>query len=173
MGKLQIPRIYLSLQKTLPRFRAWLVERGSEIRAPTNEWEVLRFLAPEGIAIVYRRQDNTLTWTGPAKAAYEAFLHQKPWRAMDRAPRQRLKASQHRRHVIDLMARDGDTCAYCGQPLNHDTATIEHFVALTSGGPNHMANKMLACVDCNSTASHLSVREKLELAILKRNQIGT
>jgi hypothetical protein len=49
--------------------------------------------------------------------------------------------------------------------LSFETATIEHVVAITSGGTNHLSNKALACEPHNRQAGHLSAREKFELAI--------
>jgi len=46
--------------------------------------------------------------------------------------------------------------------------TIEHFVPITAGGTSHLANLSLAHKECNAGASHLSVRQKVEMAVRNR-----
>ena len=65
------------------------------------------------------------------------------------------------------MARDGDNCFFCRKPLAGDL-TVEHLVALAHGGPNHISNLVCAHAACNHEAGHLSVAEKVALALAKR-----
>jgi 5-methylcytosine-specific restriction endonuclease McrA len=74
--------------------------------------------------------------------------------------------------VISLAERDGWDCCYCFASLNIETATIEHFVPVTSGGDSHMANLSLACRPCNQEAGHMPVRAKMEMAVRKRGRVG-
>lgn len=153
------------IQPRLEKFRAWLAANGSEIRGPTNEYEVLRFTTPDGIGIIYRTQRNALrAWTGGAKEAWECFAGGMPWRAIEKPVR---KGKTHRL-ISDLMKRDGKTCVYCGVLLTHETATVEHMLSITHGGTSHIANLALACAGCNEKVGHMSVREKLEVAVKQR-----
>lgn len=152
-----------------PTFEAWLVEHGSAILAPTNEWEVIRFIGQNATCVVYSDSRQCIKdhhWQHGARGAFDAFTQKKPWRASKRTnigQRKRINT------VRSIAQRDGWTCAYCLCALDEDDATIEHFVALTHGGPDHLANQVLACQPCNAEASHLSAREKIEAAVRKRS----
>ena len=152
--------------KVRPAFNAWLIANGSAILEPTNRYEVARFLTALGTGVIYRNDGNRLSsWQGGAAEAFHAFQAGKPWRARDRTARRSGKA---RNMFLSLIARDGWACMYCGHAVTDETATIEHVVAVTHGGPNHLANLSLAHGDCNQAAGHLSAREKLERALVLR-----
>lgn len=163
-----LPRDVKAFVQQREAFEAWLIGRGSAVLAPTNPYEVMRFIAREQIAIIYRNTNDRILaehWRNGAAEAYMAFLTGRAWRAVKKTsvgPRKRINL------VRSLAERDGWTCVYCGKELAEHTATIEHFVALTHGGPDHPANQLLACSSCNRRASHLSVREKVEVAIKGR-----
>lgn len=70
--------------------------------------------------------------------------------------------------IAYLIARDGDGCLYCGRPIDPSACTVEHVVARAAGGPDHASNLALAHTECNAAAGHLSVAEKLRLAIRMR-----
>ena len=71
----------------LERFKNWLVANGSEILAPTNEWEVLRFRGDRGTAIIYRNAAGRLNWQNGSDRAYRAWKNEKPWRAQPKTRR--------------------------------------------------------------------------------------
>jgi hypothetical protein len=149
-------------------FEAWLLAKGSAIMQPSNPFEVSRFLTDRGIWIVYRNDSGRLTsWLNGADDAYLAFLQAKPWRAVQKVHRGR-KTTQT---CAALVKRDGAGCVYCNCVLSIDSATVEQLVPIASGGTNHLQNKTLACHQCNGEAGHLSVREKIELAIAKRSKV--
>jgi len=151
---------FLKRQET---FEKWLVERGAEVLAPTNEWEVLRFRTGRGVSIVYRKANGTLTFTGESKAAYDGYGNpngpNSGWRGTERTGR-KAKSSPT---CATLRQRDGDTCFYCHQVVAVEDESVEHLVALTAGGPDHLANMALACRPCNLEAGHLSLMDKLRL----------
>ena len=62
-----------------------------------------------------------------------------------------------------LQRRDGNACFYCGRTRKEGEATIEHFVALAAGGPDHPDNLALAHANCNIRAGHLSAVAKVRL----------
>lgn len=138
-------------------FRRWLGHRGSEILAPTNPYEVLRFTAPKGAGVVYRKANGKLTWNDQAGKAWNAFQNRNPWRVLPKLDRQPL------RHLVPaLIERDGDACFFCGIELGDDI-TVEHLVPKVHGGPDCLANLTLAHADCNARADNLSVAEKVRL----------
>ena len=146
-------------------FEAWLLERGSAIKQITNPYEVIRFMGVDAECIVYRKANHTIShWANGAAEAYRAFLDGTPWRASARGKRDPKRTNL----VRSLAQRDGWACVFCGKPTEIETVTVEHFVPITAGGTSHMANLSLAHKECNAAASHLSVREKVELAVRKR-----
>lgn len=151
------------------RMKPWLLANGSAVYAPSNPYEVARFLAADGlVAIVYINGAGRVTsWMNGADVAATAFLDGRPWRAVARTRRDAKTVQDYRA----LVRRDGTGCMYCAQPLTLEAATIEHVVPITAGGTNHLANKALACAAHNAQAGHLSAREKLELAIRIRQQV--
>lgn len=60
-------------------------------------------------------------------------------------------------HITYLMARDGEDCALCGEPLdrhikneNHPLyVTFDHIIPSSSGGPDTLDNLQLAHLKCN------------------------
>lgn len=49
----------------------------------------------------------------------------------------------------DLVARDGDRCAWCRKPVPADQRTRDHLVPVSAGGSNASSNLVLACGRCN------------------------
>lgn len=145
----------------LDTIKAFLAARGAEVLIPTSQWEVLRFRAGDVTSIVYRNAQDQLNLTGQSQAALKSFFNQTPWRAMPKRKRTRSNKRSPLR-VAELLARDGDCCFLCGGPLGDDI-TEEHLVAVTHGGPNHIANMALAHCKCNLQMHHLSVMEKIAL----------
>lgn len=148
--------------KTKEDFGLWLLAHGSAILAPTNQYEVLRFLGPRETCVIYRNESGRITsWVNGASVAWCAFLRNEEWRATERSKRDKKTVNI----INSLSDRDGWGCLYCPAILSVDTATLEHIVPLTSGGTNHLANLTLACELCNKKAGHLSAREKFEIAL--------
>lgn len=163
----ELPLTRSAFDKTWPTFSKWLVEHGSAILKPTNKYEAARFLTDVGTGVVYANRKGEIThWSNNADAAFLAYKAGTPWRAIDAI----VRSKKTRREYEALVARDGNGCMYCAAPLSIDSATIEHVVPVTSGGPNHLANKALACEPCNRKAGNLSAREKLEMAIRIRSR---
>ena len=156
----RLPATLSKFMKEWPKFHAWLLERGSEIRPSPNSYEVARFTTPEGVGIVYRNGSNALTsWVGGADTAWAAWKDGTAWAVGERAKRQGGKRA-HR--IKALTERDGYGCWFCGRPLGDDI-TLEHLVAVAHGGPDHLSNLVLAHQGCNQRADHLSVAEKVRL----------
>ncbi|NIA70743.1 HNH endonuclease [Pelagibius litoralis] len=165
-----LPRTPKAFAKRWPAFKGWLQARGSEVRTPTNQYELARFTTPEGVGVVYRNGREVISaWKGGADDAFSAFLDAKPWRVgvKTKTPGK----SKRDRRINDIMDRDGNACCYCGglfAPRGEFASpgkkmTIEHFVPRTNGGPDNLANSALAHQDCNNRAGNLSVAEKMRL----------
>ena len=61
------------------------------------------------------------------------------------------------------VARDGDTCVWCGRPFSALVPpTTEHVVPRLKGGPSWPENEVAACRRCNSGRGHRSPVDWLE-----------
>lgn len=151
----------------LKAFKDWLVQRGAVLKPITNPYEVLRVDTSEGVFVVYTNSKGKQTWPVGIDALRSAYLDGKD---IPLAPEQ--KSRVRLRHQIEaIAARDGLECWFCENGfLTPDSReiTIEHLVAVSHGGPNHMSNLVLACPDCNSEAGQLSVAEKVLVREAKR-----
>lgn len=169
-GKRKIPRTTQDYAKIKAEFEAWLLAHGSALYKPTNAYELARFLTPDGIGIIYVNQSGFISaCMNGANEAVRAWSKSTPWRAVQKTKRRNTFGSRERDYNA-LVERDGAGCFYCGTPLLLEFATIEHMIPVTSGGNNHLANKVLACHQHNLEAGHRSVREKLEMAMRIRFQ---
>ena len=140
------------------KFRAALVAAGSEMLAPTNPYELLRFRSSYGVGIVYRTKRGRETWNTEAKQARAHIADSKGSLAPVVVQGRRKDAGT----VNALLIRDGAQCFFCRQPLGDDV-TVEHLVAIAHGGPNHVSNLFLAHGECNRRAGHLSAPEKIAM----------
>jgi hypothetical protein len=155
------PRTAEQFRKEWPNFKKWLEASGSTIGAPTNPYEVARFLTDGAVGVIYRDGGGRLTsWTGGSAEAWAAWKGGQPWRA---APKTKRNSSSRKRRsdYAALVQRDGSACVYCGELLIDDTATVDHIVPLTQQGPDNLANKALACESCNKACGCLSPVEKM------------
>lgn len=57
-------------------------------------------------------------------------------------------SSKYKKARLVVLARDGYTCAYCGQ----DATTVDHIQSIKSGGdPVSLENMIACCKRCNSS----------------------
>lgn len=54
------------------------------------------------------------------------------------------------RRATHVVARDGWDCRYCGVRLIYRTVTVDHVVPTSKGGPDVLANCVLARESCNA-----------------------
>ena len=154
-------------KKLASNFSDWLLSHGSEMRAPSNLYEVARFTTPEGVGVIYRNVAGKLSWQNGADKAWQAFRgDDNGWRVGEKRKRGKLK------HRIDAMKkRDGDDCWYCGGRFAPDNEpsepglklTIEHLCPVIHGGPDHLGNLVIAHEKCNTKAGNLSVADKVRM----------
>lgn len=159
-------------QFKMPQFAAWLVENGAEVGIPTNPYEVIRYRAYHADSakalthIVYAKESGLLNFQGASAEHYGLFQAGLTFGrvAALAKPEQPKKAdptkSQIRRER--LLERDGDECWFCGRPMGDD-CTIEHLVAKSKGGVNHLDNYALAHARCNHDAADKPLIQKLEM----------
>jgi 5-methylcytosine-specific restriction endonuclease McrA len=151
------------LIKKLPRFKTWLVERGAEVLEPTNEYEMVRFKTGKGTSVIYRKKSeaSSCSFIGEAETAWREYKSPgSTWRAIPATKRQRGRSSVE---CVTIRKRDGDNCFLCGHYVSEATESVEHLVALTHGGTQHISNKFLAHEHCNKEVGHKSAVEKIKI----------
>jgi 5-methylcytosine-specific restriction endonuclease McrA len=73
------------------------------------------------------------------------------------------------------MERDQWTCRYCGEPVTTGTATLDHIVPQSLGGPNTPENLTTACLTCNAIKSGRTYEEAapdILAALVRRKAIA-
>lgn len=149
-------------------FERFITDRGGEVLAPTNPYELIRFKTATATAIIYTKASGRITFHGGSKSAWEAFLKGSSWTAGNKTKRKKGGASVV---IRSLIRRDGCLCFYCGTEVQDEDASVEHVVPLNAGGTDHMANKVLAHKRCNGEAGHLSVINKVRLREAKHREL--
>lgn len=144
------------ISKRMPEFVKWLSAAGAELLEPTNPWELLRFRGNGETSIIYKNSAGKITFTGDSRKAFEAFSEGKNWRANERARRKNVSPT-----VATIRKRDGDRCFFCGLVVSVDEESVDHLVALTHGGPNHISNFVLMHRLCNYRCGNMSAPEKI------------
>jgi len=142
-------------------FKKWLEARGCEIFPVTNEYELLRFKGKE-TGVVYSSGKTSNQYTRHA-----FFCFSNPSEKWDGAPIKELRQTTYRKEKRKLLERDGDICFLCGLKLFEDI-TIEHLIALASGGKNSLDNMVLMHRKCNELSGTLPISEKVKLALNNR-----
>lgn len=149
----------------VPGFVAWLAFNGAEIGVPTNAYEVVRYLAhAEGhrkpvTHIVYAKENGLLTFMPGTREHYAQFLGVDGTGALAG----KMGASQRKNMRAAIIARDGKGCWFCGGATTAATESIEHLVPRSKGGPDTMANFVLAHKKCNVTAGDMDLGGKIAL----------
>ena len=72
-------------QEELDQFISWLLAHGSEVLAPTNPYELLRFTTQDGVAIIFKNADGEIT--KDRNGAFEVlrcFRKKRNWNGGDR-----------------------------------------------------------------------------------------
>ena len=94
------------------------------------------------------------SWAAVAVAAQEEAIHT-PSRAIRiprvvvlvahaHLPRHRVRFSR-----LNVYARDGSTCQYCGRRLPRSELNLDHVVPRSRGGSTSWENVVCSCVTCN------------------------
>lgn len=146
-------------KKDVAKFKKWLIDRGAEILACTNEWELIRFKANGNLGIVYQNRTQYVSKvTGEAQKAIHCYTHKEPYTCSEVGKRVR-------RHIVikTLLERDGTDCFYCGKEMEDREETVEHIFSIGQGGRNHINNLALSHYSCNLLAANKCVVDKIKL----------
>lgn len=146
-------------------FVAWLAYNGAEIGVPTNQYEVVRYLAhTEGhrkpvTHIIYAKENGLLTFMPGTREHYAQFLGIEG----DGALKGKMNRTKRMSFRAQIIARDGKGCWFCGEATTAATESIEHLVPRSQGGPDTLANFVLAHRKCNERAGDKSLNDKIAL----------
>jgi 5-methylcytosine-specific restriction endonuclease McrA len=154
-------------KKLAKRFEEFLQAGGAEILKTSNPWELARFRSANGICVVYQKANGKVSYSNEhAHNAYTAFIEARKWTAGEISERIRRKTVEEL-----LFERDGVKCFFCDLPFSKvgNPPTLEHLLAISDGGNNHLSNLCLAHEECNKAAANLSIVEKVKL----RDQRGS
>lgn len=150
--------------KNAEKFKTWLTKRGAEVLDPTNPWEVVRFRTTNGVSVIYTNKRGNHTFTGESEEAYNAYINNKVWKAVNRK-RQQLRARKAK-----LAARDGKRCFVHGDPRGFDELTIEHVLSFAHGGTDNDNNLILVCQQANKELGNLPIARKIDIIVAARMQ---
>lgn len=64
--------------------------------------------------------------------------------AYEHLPKGRVRFSR-----LNIYARDGDTCQYCGHKLARNELNLDHIIPRSQGGKTSWENVVCSCVPCN------------------------
>ena len=142
------------------KFKNWLTARGVEIIPCTNEHEDVRFKGRE-IGVLYKSGKVANEYT---LEAFRCFIENKRW---DGKPVNTGRYRNYKNEKAKLLQRDGSDCFYCGKSMKDDIS-LEHLIALSSGGQNSLSNMVLCHEKCNQEVENKPISEKVKLAIKKR-----
>lgn len=156
------------MKKKLPAFIEWLRAHGASVMEPTNEWELFRFKGDNGVAVAYSSKRGSVTFTGDAELAWDAFTSGGPFKAYTPKAKRRRPATPT---IRTLRKRDGDLCFFCQRFVSVENETQEHLVPFSHGGPNHISNLVLAHKHCNQRAGHLDAVSKIRQHVAARLEL--
>lgn len=148
------------IRKRMPKIKAWLSAAGAEVLEPTNEWELLRFRADGQTCVVYVNRLDRLTMDGLTTRVMTAYFNGLPWHAHVKVKGKRTSVDEK-----TIRRRDGDECFFCCEPVALGEGSIEHLVAVSHKGPNHISNKFLAHRDCNAKAGNQPAPVKIAIHV--------
>lgn len=154
-------------------FVAWLAYNGAEIGVPTNQYEVVRYLAhAEGhrkpvTHIIYAKENGLLTFMPGTREHYAQFLGIEG----DGALKGKMSRTKRMSFRAQIIARDGKGCWFCGGPTTAASESIEHLVPRAKGGPDNLANFVLAHKLCNHEAADMDLCDKIALRDRKREAV--
>lgn len=164
------------VREQLPAFEAWLTAQGIEVDKFSHDWTISRFKTVRGWHTLYHRANGVVTMTGEMPEAWEAFKGRRTWTPLEalnqpgqsfvqppakaRVPRPLIQPTPS--NIQRLLARDGQNCWLCLEPLGNDI-TLEHLCPAAHGGPNHMSNYALAHAKCNKLLDSKPVAEKVRM----------
>ena len=97
------------------------------------------------VEVVEHSRDKTI------KGVKENFPMPSVVRVVRRFRRDKLRIKFSR---LNIYARDGFACAYCGEKKNTEDLTFDHVLPRSRGGRTSWENIVTCCITCNSLKSN-------------------
>lgn len=150
------------VDRRLTEFKEYLKSQGIFLQPIHKPEELIRFSDQHGVSILYTANANAKRMTGRMHYAWTCFCQN----------RQRMQG--YRKAVPSkvqlLLERDGDECFLCCQKLGDDI-TVDHLVAKSKGGPDHLDNYVLMHRRCNNLCEDRSPMWKMRMRERNRDRI--
>ena len=149
------------------KFGEWIVAQGGEVRAPTSEWEFLRYSVPEhGVLVIYVNAKGRMKISEKTQEHIKLFEAGKPLGIVKRPSKSTVKKTFREA----LAERDGLQCWFCRD--NESALTLEHLLSVSHGGSNHLSNLVLACEPCNRHVGNKPIVGKIFWRELCQEHVG-
>lgn len=129
-------------------------------------WEPLNFITDErAVLLVLKQRAEIVTNMEGMKSVWEDFAFKTITHSFDvpatvrllTRVNKRFRPPKFRKKV--LFNRDMWTCMYCSTKLNWDTATVEHVLPRSRGGPTTWLNCVASCKPCNKKKANKTPEE--------------
>ena len=75
-----------------------------------------------------------------------------------------------RREKLIIYLRDGGRCVYCGNKLDQDNFSVDHFIPKSTCGTNSHDNLLTCCISTNNFFSNMHPGKKLQLLIKSKGR---
>lgn len=134
---LVLNRSYLPIHITSVRRAFSLIYQGTAL-AVNGRYETFDFDAWRRVE-VNGEGDGVGTPSGSIRAPRVIVLQ-----GYDRVPRRHVRYSR-----LNIFARDGFTCQYCGSRPHRSKLNLDHVVPRALGGRTTWENVVCSCIDCN------------------------
>jgi len=134
---LVLNRSYLPIHVTNVKRAFGLIYQGIA-RAVDEQYQTFDFETWSQLAVA-REAEAIGTPRGPMRVPRVIVLV-----GFDRVPRRHVRFSR-----INIFARDGFTCQYCGQRPARSELNLDHVVPRALGGRSTWENVVCSCVECN------------------------
>lgn len=84
-----------------------------------------------------------------------------------------IPLGRSRQRISELIDRDGDRCAWCGQVLSasHPYATVDHVIPTARCGTDTLDNLLLSCHSCNTERKHTSAITWMRICRARGQQV--
>lgn len=133
---LVLNRSYLPIHVTTVRRAFSLIYQGSAV-AVNGQYETFDF--DSWSRVEASSDDGVGTTSGRIRVPRVIVL-----RSYDRVPRRHVRYSR-----LNIFARDGYTCQYCGRRPHRSGLNLDHVIPRALGGRTTWENVVCCCIECN------------------------